>query len=764
MAISFQILTLAQVTGETHNKEKRKKVYETADIIATTCRVFVVDALDGTLDATKIDVLLLNDAHRALENSPETFAVRVLRDANPRASVKATSEDADACIRGFAKLTKIATNLDLERVGLWPRFQVHVAAELEKNPPHVLQLKLPSLSSRGQRAFTAVLVALDTCFNELKKLAAGNQFLDIPGSASMAITTSSEKEGNPFSAVDGAVAGVLYQNDRRGLKKPVPPRARQLAVELKALRDLADAMPRYDGAAAYDAVLTVRDLGLRTGRNQSDWAGVALDELVVASRERIDEPAPKWRLVVEAVDEVKKGTIVIVCRDASDARGVRDVLAMGSEGAMDLRRLKLLEKEKKPNLEDRLRASVVAREAQLQLRKGGDDRAILICSASDWRRELDPLGDWRPKTVILVDAEPEFIRDVEVYASRCAFKVTAYVLVCGRTAEEATYAAALEKETSAFQTLVREKELMLVPKSARREAIKSPGTVMPTEKRNPIWDPPKRRKKEETETPSIVVDSREFRSQLPLALYTEGAVVRPATIAVGDYVLAPDIVVERKSLVDLVGSLRSGRLYQQAENMQRKYQTPVLLVETTGSIFGTRRLTADKAQKKFQSSSHDDDEDELAGPTSTEARFALLAMAYPRLRVLWCGDDKAAVKVFASLKRGRPQPVVENNNKIDDGRNIVAIDLLKKLPGITEGNVHEIIQKVDNLRELATMSVDQLAPLIGRSNAKLLYVFLHHEDVSQLPSPDTVTSHLSRKTKKPSSASQGTTSGKKPRA
>jgi DNA excision repair protein ERCC-4 len=33
---------------------------------------------------------------------------------------------------------------------------------------------------------------------------------------------------------------------------------------------------------------------------------------------------------------------------------------------------------------------------------------------------------------------------------------------------------------------------------------------------------------------------------------------------VGDYILSPNICVERKSLSDLLGSFASGRLYQQA--------------------------------------------------------------------------------------------------------------------------------------------------------------------------------------------------------
>ena len=48
---------------------------------------------------------------------------------------------------------------------------------------------------------------------------------------------------------------------------------------------------------------------------------------------------------------------------------------------------------------------------------------------------------------------------------------------------------------------------------------------------------------------------------------------------VGDYILTPDICVERKSLSDLIGSLNSGRLYNQCVAMCRTYKQPALLIE-----------------------------------------------------------------------------------------------------------------------------------------------------------------------------------------
>jgi len=79
--------------------------------------------------------------------------------------------------------------------------------------------------------------------------------------------------------------------------------------------------------------------------------------------------------------------------------------------------------------------------------------------------------------------------------------------------------------------------------------------------------------------PQIVVDMREFRSTLPSLLHATNVLVIPATLIVGDYILSPDICVERKSIPDLFQSFNSGRLYTQCELMSVHYKHPILLIE-----------------------------------------------------------------------------------------------------------------------------------------------------------------------------------------
>ena len=81
------------------------------------------------------------------------------------------------------------------------------------------------------------------------------------------------------------------------------------------------------------------------------------------------------------------------------------------------------------------------------------------------------------------------------------------------------------------------------------------------------------------EQPRVIVDIREFRSSLPSLLHGRRNNIVPVTLTVGDYILSPDICVERKSIKDLISSFKNGRLYTQCESMTQYYKKPMVLIE-----------------------------------------------------------------------------------------------------------------------------------------------------------------------------------------
>ncbi len=77
----------------------------------------------------------------------------------------------------------------------------------------------------------------------------------------------------------------------------------------------------------------------------------------------------------------------------------------------------------------------------------------------------------------------------------------------------------------------------------------------------------------------IIVDERERKSGIPDLLKSVGLNLEMKTLPVGDYIVAPETVVERKSIRDLMSSVFDGRLFDQCSRLKEHFQFPIVLVE-----------------------------------------------------------------------------------------------------------------------------------------------------------------------------------------
>lgn len=74
-----------------------------------------------------------------------------------------------------------------------------------------------------------------------------------------------------------------------------------------------------------------------------------------------------------------------------------------------------------------------------------------------------------------------------------------------------------------------------------------------------------------SQNPAIIVDNREFMSEVVRELYRQGAKVNREQLKVGDYVISDRICIERKEATDFLDSLVGGRLFQQLKYLKNNY-------------------------------------------------------------------------------------------------------------------------------------------------------------------------------------------------
>ncbi|XP_061912208.1 DNA repair endonuclease XPF [Entelurus aequoreus] len=335
------------------------------------------------------------------------------------------------------------------------------------------------------------------------------------------------------------------------------------------------------------------------------------------------------------------------------------------------------------------------------------------------------LHEVEPTFVVLYDVEVSFVRQLEIYkACRPGKALRVYFLIYGGSTEEQKYLTGLSKEKKAFEHLIREKATMVVPEEREGREDTNLDLARNLEPANATTNTRKAGGQDQPKVPSrVIVDMREFRSELPSLLHRRGLDIEPVTLEVGDYILTPDVCVERKSVSDLIGSLQSGRLYTQCLSMSRYYKKPVLLIEFDPA-------------KPFSLTGRSDFRHEISS-NDISSKLTLLTLHFPRLRILWCPSPHATAELFLELKQGRLEPDAAAAQAVTAESDTVAestelynagpYDFLLKMPGVSTKNFRALIKNANSLADLARLGQDKLAEILGNaSNARLLYEFLHN--------------------------------------
>ena len=340
------------------------------------------------------------------------------------------------------------------------------------------------------------------------------------------------------------------------------------------------------------------------------------------------------------------------------------------------------------------------------------------------------LEELRPKYVIMYTPSQDFIRRVEVYRSSHASRaVRVYFMYYGQSVEEQRYLSASRREKEAFTKLIKERGSMAM-------TITNPNSVDPQEAflRTVNTRIAGGGKLAATAAPpTVVVDVREFRSALPSLLHGRSMVVVPCQLTVGDYVLTPNICVERKSVRDLIASFKNGRLFNQAETMLQYYKYPFLLIEFDHNKSFTLDPFADLTSLSTLKMPDSETKD-------LQSKLVLLTLAFPRLKIIWSSSPFQTAEIFEELKKQQEEPdplravQIGLNLNNEDGAGLVLNpeertfntapqDLLRTIPGVTGKNAYRVYLECRNVMEVANMGVRELEPLVGRESGRQIVRF-----------------------------------------
>ena len=197
----------------------------------------------------------------------------------------------------------------------------------------------------------------------------------------------------------------------------------------------------------------------------------------------------------------------------------------------------------------------------------------------------------------------------------------------------------------------------------------------------------------------IIVDEREKKSGIPDLLKAVGVNIEVRTLPIGDYIVAPEIVVERKSIRDLISSIFDGRLFDQCNRLREHFQHPVILME--GDV--------------------DEIEEFTENPLVFYGAISSIAIDY-KIPVIPTPNATHTAKLLVSMasrKEVQKGPFLKKIKKSSDLQR-QQLSVLCSLPGVGEKLATRMLEKFGTpLRVLSASSVE-LAKVegLGKERAK----------------------------------------------
>ncbi|KAK0633282.1 hypothetical protein B0T14DRAFT_560889 [Immersiella caudata] len=354
---------------------------------------------------------------------------------------------------------------------------------------------------------------------------------------------------------------------------------------------------------------------------------------------------------------------------------------------------------------------------------------LVAVHAYDGDLDEHVLEEVKPRYIIMYEPDAAFIRRVEVYrSSHNDRNVRVYFLYYGGSVEEQRYLSMVRREKDAFTRLIKERASMSVVMTVDAHGIEDPQEAFLRTINTRIAGGG--RLAATAEPPRVVVDVREFRSSLPSLLHGRNMVIVPCMLTVGDYVLSPNVCVERKSVSDLISSFKDGRLYTQAETMFQHYKNPMLLIEFDQNKSFTLEPFADFSGSVASVSAANTRANDL------QSKIVLLTLAFPKLRIIWSSSPYETAEIFERLKaqEDEPDPIRAVRAGLDKDMvveeqafNTEPQEMLVAVPGVTPKNIMNITLETENLKEVANMQVSELEPLVGKEAARKIHEFFNKD-------------------------------------
>jgi DNA excision repair protein ERCC-4 len=192
----------------------------------------------------------------------------------------------------------------------------------------------------------------------------------------------------------------------------------------------------------------------------------------------------------------------------------------------------------------------------------------------------------------------------------------------------------------------------------------------------------------------VVADERERASGVPEELSKLNVRVYFSVLPVGDYVLSPEIAIERKTLKDFVSSVYDSRIFYQSARLSASFPKPYLLLEgDSNKVEGLVRSLK-----------------------SYYGAIANVTIAY-NLRVIYTANpSETAIAIAELLNHARAKPLSRLPSKAPPKAKTTSsqqVYLVSSLPGVGRKLAEKLLLKYETPRKVMSLAAGELAMTAG---------------------------------------------------
>lgn len=202
----------------------------------------------------------------------------------------------------------------------------------------------------------------------------------------------------------------------------------------------------------------------------------------------------------------------------------------------------------------------------------------------------------------------------------------------------------------------------------------------------------------------VYADVREKQSGIPEILKELGSIVIYEQLTVGDYIIASDVAVERKSVLDLVNSVFDRRFFDQLSRLTSSYPEVILLIE--GDLQSIKQFTS-----KWK---------------SVNSSLVSAVIDYG-VKVLYSADKRESAEILFSIAKRFQESETKRSITLHDKPKFQSLSdmqlyVVESLPKIGEKTATKLLSEFSTIRRICESSVTELEKVIGsRKKAELLF-------------------------------------------